>query len=153
VSVAQLPDFLLAAQQDPRRDAPLGFLVATAAEPQELPFFLSSHCTLRLVHFKLQSACQKTSDTRPHSLPRSSAADIDVAVIRIPYQALPTPFEFAVEFVEYSISRWSPCPPKDFSFGRRRITAIFGYSTPHSSARGTSTLPNNTLLSTHYALC
>jgi len=30
------------------------------------------------------------------------------------------------------------------------VTAIFGYGAPHSSARGTSTLPNNALLSAHY---
>jgi len=34
--------------------------------------------------------------------------------------------------------------------GRRRITAAFGYSAPHSSARGTLTLLSNALLSTHY---
>jgi hypothetical protein len=30
------------------------------------------------------------------------------------------------------------------------VTAVFGYGAPHSSARGTSTLPNNALLSAHY---
>src|SRR5713101_5119746 len=49
-----------------------------------------------------------------------------------------------------STSRWTPCPPKVYASGRRRITAVFGYDAPHSSARGTSTLPNNALLSTHY---
>ena len=34
--------------------------------------------------------------------------------------------------------------------GRRRITAAFGYSAPHPSARGTSTLLSNALLSAHY---
>ena len=50
-----------------------------------------------------------------------------------------------------STSRWTPCPPEVYAPGRRRITAVFGYDAPHSSARGTSTLPNNALLSTHYA--
>jgi hypothetical protein len=31
------------------------------------------------------------------------AADIDVAVIRIPHEAVLTPFEFTVEFVEYDV--------------------------------------------------
>ena len=39
-----------------------------------------------------------------------------------------------------------PCFP-----GQRGITPAFGYDTPHSSARGTLTLLNNVLLSTHYA--
>jgi len=34
--------------------------------------------------------------------------------------------------------------------GQRGITPAFGYSAPHPSARGTSTLPNNALLSAHY---
>ena len=40
-----------------------------------------------------------------------------------------------------------------FSSGQRGITPAFGYSAPHPSARGTSTLLNNALLSAHYALC
>src|SRR5262244_2567347 len=34
--------------------------------------------------------------------------------------------------------------------GQRGITPAFGYGAPHSSARGTLTLLNNVLLSTHY---
>ena len=37
--------------------------------------------------------------------------------------------------------------------GPRGITPAFGYGAPHSSARGTSTLLNNALLSAHYGLC
>src|SRR6266446_4584974 len=36
--------------------------------------------------------------------------------------------------------------------GQRGITPAFGYSAPHSSARGTLTLLNNALLSAHYAI-
>ena len=35
--------------------------------------------------------------------------------------------------------------------GQRVVTPAFGYGTPHLSARGTSTLLNNALLSAHYA--
>jgi hypothetical protein len=35
-------------------------------------------------------------------------------------------------------------------FGQRGITPAFGYGAPHSSARGTSTLLNNALLSAHF---
>jgi hypothetical protein len=37
--------------------------------------------------------------------------------------------------------------------GPRGITPAFGYGAPHPSARGTSTLLNNALLSAQYALC
>jgi hypothetical protein len=40
------------------------------------------------------------------------------------------------------------CPPLP---GQRGITPAFGYGAPHPGARGTSTLLNNVLLSTHYA--
>src|SRR5215831_11265743 len=36
------------------------------------------------------------------------------------------------------------------SSGQRGLTPAFGYYAPHSSARGTLTLLNNVLLSTHY---
>ena len=38
------------------------------------------------------------------------------------------------------------------SSGQRGITPAFGYGAPHSSARGTLTLLNNVLLSTHYGV-
>src|ERR1019366_5636646 len=76
-----------------------------------------------------------------------------------------------------STSRWTPCPPKyskrwlqvglgcvqlsslcpfrrlhTFRFLRpaRLRTPLFGYGSPHLSARGTSTLLNNALLSAHF---
>ena len=36
--------------------------------------------------------------------------------------------------------------------GQRGITPAFGYGAPHPGARGTSTLLNNVLLSTHYGV-
>ena len=37
--------------------------------------------------------------------------------------------------------------------GQRGVAPAFGYGAPHSSARGTSTLLSNALLSAHYAFC
>jgi hypothetical protein len=99
----QFPDFLLAAQQDLRRDAPFRFLVGAEAEAQELPLCWSSHCTLGLVHFELPSTCEETSDIRHHTLPRSSATDIDVAVVRIPHEAVLSSFQLAVEFIQHDV--------------------------------------------------
>ena len=45
-------------------------------------------------------------------------------------------------------ARLDPSIPSTFS-GQRGITPAFGYSAPHSSARGTLTLLSNALLSTH----
>src|SRR5713101_3641011 len=78
-----------------------------------------------------------------------------------------------------STSRWTPCPPGPtsggfrsallcfrlspscpfrllhtyLSPGQRGITPAFGYSAPHSSARGTSTLLNYALLSAPRWVC
>ena len=43
------------------------------------------------------------SDIRHHSLPRLSAADVNVAVVRISHEAVLTSLQFSVEFVEYDI--------------------------------------------------
>ena len=45
-------------------------------------------------------------------------------------------------------ARLDVCIPSAF-FGQRGITPAFGYGAPHLSARGTSTLLNNALLSAH----
>ena len=51
-----------------------------------------------------------------------------------------------------STSRWTPCPPESYRqlSGQRGMTPAFGYGAPHPSTRGTLTLLNNVLLSTHY---
>src|SRR6266705_5293715 len=50
----------------------------------------------------------------------------------------------------------TPTSPRDVSIpstfsGQRGITPAFGYGAPHLSARGTSTLLDNALLSTRFA--
>jgi len=99
----QFPDFLLAAQHGLRRDAPFRFLVVAEAEPQELPLDWSSHCTLGLVHLELEPSREEARDVRHHPLPRPLAADVDIAVVRIPYEVVLAPFQFLVEFVEYDV--------------------------------------------------
>src|SRR6267378_4058327 len=46
-------------------------------------------------------------------------------------------------------ARLDVCIPSAFS-GQRGFIPAFGYGSPHLSARGTLTLLNNVLLSTHY---
>src|SRR5215469_6113886 len=53
-----------------------------------------------------------------------------------------------------AVSSFRFCARLDFSIpstfsGQRGFIPAFGYGAPHSSARGTSTLLNNVLLSTH----
>src|SRR6202011_6215636 len=83
----QFPDFLLAPQQDLRRDAPFRFLVVAEAEPQELPLDWSGYRTLGLVHLELEPSRKEVCDVHHHPLSRSVAADVDIAVVRIPHEA------------------------------------------------------------------
>jgi hypothetical protein len=73
------------------------------AEPQELSLYWSSHRTLGFVHLELEPAHEKAGDTIHHPLTRSLATDVDVAVVRIPHEAMLAPFEFTVEFVKYDV--------------------------------------------------
>ena len=51
----------------------------------------------------LSRSRKKARDVRHHPLPCSLAADVDIAVIRIPHEAMLAPFELSVEFVEYDV--------------------------------------------------
>ena len=73
------------------------------AEAEELPLSWSSHGTLGLVHFELEPSRQEAGDAMHHPLPGPLAADVDVAVVRIPYEAMLAPLQFSVEFVEYQV--------------------------------------------------
>src|SRR5260221_357203 len=95
--------FSFSLNKEPKRRIAPKVLLRCKQKIQELSCFRSSYRTLRLVHLELQSTCEKTSDIPHHSLPRSSAADVNVAVIRIPYEAMLAPFEFTVQFVEYDV--------------------------------------------------
>jgi len=99
----QFPDSLLAAQQDLRRNAPFRFLVGAEAKAQELSLGWSSHCTLGLVYLELEPSREQARAVCHHPLSRSLAADVDIAVVRIPHEAMLAPFEFPVEFVEYDV--------------------------------------------------
>jgi hypothetical protein len=99
----QFPDFLPAAQQGFRSDAPLRFLVVAEAEPQELPLYWSSHGTFGLVYLELEPSREEARDVGHHPLSRPLAADVDIAVVRIPHEVVLAPFEFPIEFVEYDV--------------------------------------------------
>jgi hypothetical protein len=62
-------------------------------------FRVSGRATALFASFTLSSNRRERKRVA-HSLPRSSAADVNVAVIRISYEAMLAPFELAVEFVE-----------------------------------------------------
>src|SRR5260370_772087 len=82
---------------------PFGFLVVAKTDPKDLPLCCSSHCTLGLVHLELEPSREEARDVRHHPLPRPLAADVDIAVVRIPHEVVLAPFQFPVELVEYDV--------------------------------------------------
>jgi hypothetical protein len=58
------------------------------AEAEELPLSRSSYGTLGLVRFELEPARQEAGDAVHHPPPGPLAADVDVAVLRIPNEAM-----------------------------------------------------------------
>ena len=68
-------------------------------------FRSTGRATALLVSFtlSLSRSRKEARDVRHHPLSCSSAANVDVAVIRIPHEAMLAPFELLVEFVEYDV--------------------------------------------------
>ena len=66
-----------------RRNPPSRFFAAREAEPQKLPVFRPSYCTLRLIHLELELRGKKPSDALHHSLAGPLAANVNITVVRI----------------------------------------------------------------------
>ena len=73
------------------------------AVAQELPLPRSCHCALGRIDLQLQPLLQKRRDRLPDSLSCPIAFDIDVAVIGISAEAMPSSFQFAVQIVQQNI--------------------------------------------------
>src|SRR5437660_2646167 len=94
-----------------RRDFALRLLPVRKAESQKLPLLRFRHRTLRLVHLELQLFGYESLHAFHHPLPRSLAAYVDVAVVRIPHEAVPASLQLPVEFVQHEVTqqrrKWS----------------------------------------------
>jgi len=62
-------------------DSPPQFSLARETESEKLPLPRSSHGALRLVYLEFESMRDEARNALHHSLARSFAADVDVAVI------------------------------------------------------------------------
>src|ERR1017187_10295415 len=79
-----------------------GFLLWLKLNPRN--FRVSGRATALLASFTLSfSRREEAGDAIHHPLSCPLAADVNIAVIRIPHEAMLTPFEFAVEFIEDDI--------------------------------------------------
>ena len=111
-----------------------------SASPPEVTRCSSRPCRPQTPWWGERLRLRSAGSTLPHLWPTGSSSGWPPSITARYFSAGPSD----------SISPWTPCPPENCSCGRRRVTAVFGYSAPHLSARGTSTLQNNALLSAHY---
>src|SRR6266700_1407280 len=98
------PDSSLEPFQRFRRDRALDVRTSRKAEPEELPFLRSCHRTLCLVDLELELSRDEARDALHHPLARTFTADVNVTIIRIANEAMPTALELLVEFIEQEIT-------------------------------------------------
>jgi hypothetical protein len=72
-------------------NAPPWFSFTGEAESEKLPLPRSGHCALRLIHLELESVRDELRNTLHHSLSRSLAADVNVAIVSIADEAVTAP--------------------------------------------------------------
>jgi hypothetical protein len=73
------------------------------AEPQELPLPWPCHSTFLPVHLQLEFAFEESCESSHQALARSPAADVDVAIVRISYEAMPSSLQLTVKLIENKI--------------------------------------------------
>src|SRR6516165_6250698 len=103
-SARLFPNALLEAGDGLGGDPPTRFSFASEAESEKLPLPRPSHGALRLVDLELETVCEEVCNTLHHSLARSFAVDIDVAIVGIAYKVVTAPLQLSVQFVQHQIA-------------------------------------------------
>jgi hypothetical protein len=78
-------------------------LVPRHAVAQKLSLPRTRHSTLVRIDLQFQSLLQKRRDRRHYPLPAPLALDVDVAVVGVAAEAMPAPFQFAVQIGQQDI--------------------------------------------------
>src|SRR4051794_6403662 len=85
------------------RDAPLAPVIRDA-EPQELALLRTRHRAFRLIDLQPQLASQEPAHRGHHPFPGAPAANIDVAVIRVPAEPVTPSGQLLVEIVKHEVA-------------------------------------------------
>jgi hypothetical protein len=93
------PDFRFEPEHRFRRCAPLWFPIRRETEAQKLSLPWPCHRALLLVYLELRR--DESRDARHHSLPRPSATNVHITVVRIPREPKTSPLQLPVELVEH----------------------------------------------------
>ena len=99
----QLPDSRSKPDQRLLGEAPLRSLAVSKAEAQKRPLPCRRHRALRRIDFEFQPRRDEERDARHHAMSRSRAADVHVAVVRIPHEAVTATFKLAVQRVQHDV--------------------------------------------------
>src|SRR5215204_1512697 len=70
-----------------------------------MPFLGPSNSALRLVYLQAQSPFDERLDARHHSLPSSLATHVDVRVVRVADETVPTTRELLVELIQNDVAQ------------------------------------------------
>ena len=107
----QFPDFALKPQNRLGSDAPFPAL-CSKAEAKKLTFPRSRHCALLFIDLEFEPTREEAGDTLLHPFPCPLAAHVDVAIVRVPHEAVVAPFQLSVKFVEHKIrQQWREHSP------------------------------------------
>src|SRR5262249_40263844 len=101
----QFPNLRLEPEHRFGRNPPSRLPVPGKAEAQKLPFPWPCHRTLLLVHLALELRRDESRNAGHHALPRPSAANVDIAIIRIPREPEASPLQLPVELIEHDITQ------------------------------------------------
>jgi len=92
------------------------------AKPQELPLPWPCHRTLLLVHLELELGGDESRKALHHPFPGSAAANVNVAIVRIPRKPKFASLQLSIELVEYDVTeqgrQYSSNAKDNFSFDR-----------------------------------
>src|SRR5258708_4324911 len=102
--VGLLPDSLLEFVESFWRDAPLAPVIRDA-EAEELTLLRLSHRALRLVDLQPQLHGQEPAHRDHDAFAGALAANINVAVIRVPAKTMTTTGQLLVEIVEHEVAQ------------------------------------------------
>ena len=99
----QLPDSCSKPDQRLVGESPFRSLAMSKAEAQKRSVPSGRHRTFRRIDFEFQPRRDEERDARHHPVPRSRGADVHIAVVRIPNEAVAATFELAVKRVQHDV--------------------------------------------------
>ncbi len=120
----QLPDSGLEASQSFGRNPPPRLFLVRQAKAQKLARRRPRHRALGCVDLELETVGDEVGKTGLHPPPRALAADVHIAIVRIAHEAVSTPLQLLVHFVEHQVAPMSrpdysplplPCSAQDRS--------------------------------------